>query len=104
MEEEDGARSLIWRSGQDGVVAVRMETADDAGAGRFVDPQALAAKSNAAVGLDADCRALTPDVRPPRTAWSGAQDGTFFPPRQLPGSLWSGADLPVFFLRVVVMA
>lgn len=102
--EEDGPGSLDGRSGQDGVIAVGMETANDLGSGRFVDAQTLAAEGDAAVGVDPHDRALAPDVRPPRAAWRWAQDRTVFPPRPLPGSLRSGADLTMLFVRIVMQA
>jgi len=72
VQEEDGRRTLGWRLGQNGVIAVGMETANDLGSGRFIDPQTLAAESDATVGFDARGGALARDVRPPRTAWSWA--------------------------------
>ena len=41
MEEEDGAFGLVWRSEEDGVIAVWMEASGDESAGRFFDAEAL---------------------------------------------------------------
>ena len=41
MEEDYGAFGLVWRSEENGVVAVWMEESCDESAGRFFDAEAL---------------------------------------------------------------
>ncbi len=81
-----------------------MEATNDPGAGRFLEAESLPSPGDAPVGFDPGARALSPDIRPPRAAWSGTHDGTFFPSRQLPGGERSGTDFAVFFVRVVLPA
>ena len=49
-EKEDWLCVVIGLSGQDGVVAGRMETEDDFGAGWFFEAHALRADGHAAIG------------------------------------------------------
>ena len=51
MEEEDWAFGLVWRSEEDGVVAVWMEASGDESAGRFFDAEALRGDGDAAIGF-----------------------------------------------------
>ena len=104
MEEEDGAFGLVWRSEEDGVVAVWMEASGDESAGRFFDAEALRGEGDAAIGSDAGLRACAPNVGPPRAARGGAEDGAFFLACEIPCGLRGGADLAMLFVGVVVGA
>lgn len=104
MEEEKRALALGWSSLEDGVVTVWMKAADELGTWRLIDAQALPAEGEAAVGLDFDRGALALDIGPPGTVGRGPQRGAFFAVGQIPGRLRGGADLPMFFAPVVVLA
>ena len=41
VEEDEGTFCLVWRSEEDGVIAVWMEASGDESAGRFFDAEAL---------------------------------------------------------------
>ena len=68
MKEEDGEFSFRGRVQEDGVIAIGMKAASDAGVGWLLDTQALGCESNATVWADAGLGADAPDVRPPRAA------------------------------------
>ena len=104
MEEKDGAFALGRRGEEDGGIAVGMDAAGDDGARRLFEAQALGGDGDATVRVDTCLGACAPDVRPPRAARSGAQDGTLFLARAIPCGLRGGAGLAMFFLGVVVGA
>ena len=62
-----------------------METEDYLGARGAFDAQALSADRHAAVGADLEGCAETPNIRPPRAARGGAQDGALFLLGEFPG-------------------
>ena len=66
-----------------------MEAQDYLGARGTFDAQALGADGHAAVGADLECCADTPNIRPPRAARGGAQDGPLFLLGEVP-SLFRG--------------
>ena len=87
MEEEDGFGLRIGGVTEVEDVTVRAQAADDGGAGWCVEGVALVADGDFAVVTDADARLLAPDVGPPRTSWSWAQDRPFFGQSLAEGSL-----------------
>ena len=104
MEEENGAMIFVRRVAEDGGVAVWMEAASDGGTGREIDPKALGAAGDAAIGADLGLGMHAPDAGPPRAARSGAKRAAVFAAGEVPGGLRSGADLAVLFLGVVMAA
>lgn len=77
MDEEDGPRKLVWRGGEDGVVAVWVEASDDFGAWRFVDADTRGADGDASVGIDLCIGSLRPNIGPPRTGRGGTKGRAF---------------------------
>ena len=53
-----------------------------------------------AIVTDADARLLAPDVRPPRTSWSWAQNRAFFGQSLVDGGLRGGAQFAVDFMLI----
>ena len=79
-----------------------MEAQDYLGARRTFDAQALGADRHAAVGADLEGCAETPNIRPPRAARGGAQDGPLFFLGEFPGLLRSHAQFAMGFVDVVM--
>ena len=95
---------FIWWRGQNGVMTGGMEAKDGFGARRPFDAEALGADGNPAIGTDFERRADTPNIRPPRAAWSWAQNGAFFFFGEFPGSLRGHAQFAMGFVGVAVEA
>ena len=64
---------MMWRSGQDGVVARRMMGEDDFGAWSRFDAEALGTDRHATIGANFDVGAQAPDKGPPGTVGHRAQ-------------------------------
>ena len=62
-------------------VTIGPQTADDGGTGWGVDGQALGTDGDFAIVADADPGALAPDIGPPGTRRSRAEDGTLLSQR-----------------------
>src|SRR3989442_15849410 len=73
-------------------VAIWPQAADDGGAGRSRDGEALEADGDFAIVADAHAGLLAPDVGPPRAGGNGAQDGAFFGEGLLPGGVRGGTQ------------
>ena len=104
MEEKKGLGILCGRGSEDGEVPVWMKAADDFGTWRPLDAQARSAECDAAVWVDACAGALAPDVRPPRAAWSGAENRALLAQGKPPCGLRGGADLAMVLMFVAVDA
>ena len=103
MEKEARLETVGGRMEKDGMGAVWMKAADDRGAWRAVDAEALGADGDGAVGGDARVGADTPDVGPPRAFGGGTQRGAFFAEREAPGGERSGAQFAVEFAGVAML-
>ena len=79
-----------------------METEDYFGARRTFDAQALSADRHAAVGADLEGCADTPNIRPPRAAGGGAQDGALFLLGEFPGLFRGHAQFAMGFVGVAM--
>jgi hypothetical protein len=79
-----------------------MEAEDYLGARGPFDAQALGADRHAAVGADLECRANAPNIRPPRTARGGAQDGPFFLLGEFPSLFRGQAQFAMGFVGVAM--
>ena len=79
-----------------------MEAENDLGAWRTIDAQALGSDRHATVGADFECGADTPNIRPPRAARGGAQDGPFLLLGEFPSLLWGHAQFAMDFVGVAV--
>jgi len=79
-----------------------MEAENYLGARGSFDAQALGADRHAAVGADLECRADTPNIRPPRAARGGAQDGALFLLGEFPGSFRGHAQFAMGFVGVAM--
>ena len=79
-----------------------MEAEDYLGARGPFDAQALGADRHAAVGADLECRADTPNIRPPRAARGGAQDRALFLLGELPGLFRGHAQFAMGFVGVAM--
>ena len=79
-----------------------MEAEDYFGARGTFDAQALGTDGPAAVGADLEGRANTPNIRPPRAAGGGAQDGAFFLLGKFPGLLRGHAQFAMGFVGVAM--
>ena len=66
------------------------------------EPEALGADGNAAIGADLERSADTPNIRPPRAARGGAQDGALFLLGEFPGLLRGHAQFAMDFVGVVM--
>ena len=66
------------------------------------EPEALGADGNAAIGADLERSADTPNIRPPRAARGGAQDGALFLFGEFPGLLRGHAQFVMDFVGVVM--
>lgn len=73
MEEKNRAFAFARMGEDDGVIAIGVDSADDQGAGRLLDVQALGDDGDAAVRADARLGVCAPDVGPPRAARRGAE-------------------------------
>jgi len=93
---------LIWSGAEVIDVAIWAEATDDMGARRRGQGQALGAGGDFAVVSDADAGLLTPDIRPPRAVWGGANDGAFFGQGLLVGGQRGTAQFAVDFLFISV--
>src|ERR1039458_7460049 len=79
-----------------------MEAEDYLGARGAFDVQALGADGHAAVGADLESRADTPNIRPPRAARGGAQDGPLFLLGEFPGLFGGHAQFAMGFVDVAM--
>ena len=79
-----------------------MEAQHYPGARGTFDPEALGADGNAAIGTDLERSADTPNIRPPRAARGGAQDGALFLFGEFPGLLRGHAQFAMDFVGVVM--
>src|ERR1022692_560858 len=79
-----------------------MEAEDYLGARVTFDAQALSADRHAAVGADLEGCAETPNIRPPRAARGGAQDGALFLLGEFPSLFRGHAQFAVGFLGVAM--
>ena len=94
----------VWRCGQHGVVALRVEAEHDLGARRPFQAQPLCADGHTASGADLDEGAHTPHIVPPRAAGRGPQERTVFLSGLVPGPLRGLAQFAVEFMGVVLRA
>ena len=83
-------------------MAAGMEAQHYPGARGTLDTEALGADGNAAIGADLERRADTPNIRPPRAARGGAQDGPFLLLGEFPSLLWGHAQFAMDFVGVAV--
>ena len=81
-----------------------MEAEDYLGARRTFDAQALGADRHAAVGANLEGRADTPNIRPPRAARGGAQDGAFFLLGEFPSMFRGHAQFAMGFVGVTMQS
>src|SRR3989442_436291 len=79
-------------------VAIWPQAADDGGAGRSRDGEALEADGDFAIVADAHAGLLAPDVGPPRAGGNGAQDGAVFGEGLLAGGVGGGTPVAVEFV------
>jgi len=84
------------------VMAGWMEAEDYFCARGMFDAQALGSYRNPAVGADLERCAEAPNIRPPRAAWSWAQDGPFFFLGPFPGLLRGHAQFAMGFVGIAV--
>ena len=84
------------------MVAGRMETEDDFGAGRFFQAHALRADGYAAIGAGFEDGAEAPNKGPPRATRGLAQDGALGPASAVPSLLRGHAQFAMGFLGVVM--
>ena len=75
---------------------------DDLGARSGLDAQELRADGDAAVGANLDGGAQAPDKGPPGAVGFGAQHGTLFLEREVPGLLRSHVEFAVAFVLIAV--
>ncbi len=94
--------SAMFITDRNGVVAGRMETEDDFGAGWFFEAHALRADGHAAIGAGLEEGAEAPNKGPPGAAWGWAQDGALGAPGAVPSLLWGHAQFAVGFGDVVM--
>lgn len=83
-------------------VAIGPQAADDVGAGRRIDGQALGADGNLAIVAHADAGAHAPDKGPPGTGGGTAQNGAFAFARLFASGLGSHAQFAMDFVCVDV--
>jgi len=83
-------------------VTAGMEAQHYPGARGTFEPEALGADGNAAIGADLERSADTPNIRPPRAARGGAQDGALFLLGEFPGLLRGHAQFAMDFVGVVM--
>jgi len=79
-----------------------VEAQDDLGARGTFDAQALGADGHPAIRADLECRANTPNIRPPRAARGWAQDGPFFLFGKFPGLFRGHAQFAMGFVGVAM--
>ena len=102
MEQDDGFGFGIGLMAEVVDVAVGPQATDDLAAGCGVEGLALEADGDFAIVAHAHGGALTPDVEPPRTAGTRAEDGSFFSERLLVGGPGRLAELAMDFILVGV--
>ena len=90
--------------GQNGVVARGVMTEDESGFWGGLDAQALGTDRDATIVADFDAGAFAPDEGPPRAAWDGPQDGTFFFFGGVPGLLRFHMEFAMEFVLVAMVA
>ena len=78
MEQHDGFSLWIGGLAEIEDVTIGPEAADDFGTGRGVDRLTPRADRHLAIIADPDASLLAPDIGPPRTGGSLAQNGTVF--------------------------
>jgi len=78
MEQNQRSGFGVWGVVEVKEVSVRSQAADDGRAGRGGNGMALVVYGDFAIIADADMGALAPNIGPPGTGGSGAQDGAFF--------------------------
>ena len=83
-------------------MAAGMEAQDYFGTGGMFNAQALGADRHAAVGADLEGCADTPNIRPPRAAGGGAQDGALFLLGEFPGLFRGHAQFAMGFVGVAM--
>ena len=81
-------------------IAIWAEAADDLGAWRGVDMQALSTHRDFAIVADPDGVLLAPDKGPPGAGWDWSQGGALVGKGLLPGGLWGGAQFTVDFVVI----
>jgi hypothetical protein len=102
VEEEFWSGRFGGRMAENGEVAIGVEAMNKARARRSGDAEAEGADGNAAIVADFEGGALTPNVRPPRAAWSWPERGTFFLGGEVPGGEWGHAQFAVPFVSIAM--
>ena len=102
MKQDEGFGLWVWSMAEVVNVTIGTEAADDGGAWRSVDVEALVPHRDFAVVADADAGLLAPDVGPPGAVWSGADDGVFFCEGLLVGGMGCHAEFAMDFVLVGV--
>ena len=102
MEEEDGLGLGIRSVPEVEEVAVGPQAADDGGAGRSREGEALEADGDGAVVADAHAGLLAPDVGPPRTFGGRAEHGAIFRESLGACGVRGGPEFAVDFMLVGV--
>ena len=93
---------LVWRSGQDGVVARRVEAEDSFGTRSRLDAEELGTDRHAAIGADLDVGAQAPDKGPPGAIGHRTQNGAVLFEREVPSLLGFHFEFPVDFVLVAM--
>ena len=79
-----------------------VEAEDDFGPWGIFEADALGADGNTPIGADLESGAHAPNIRPPRAARGGAQDGPFLLLGEFPSLLWGHAQFAMDFVGVAV--
>ncbi len=100
VEENDWFGLWIGKMAEEIDVAIRAQAADDLGARRGLDGQALGTRRDFAIVTNPDKVLLAPDKRPPRASRDWSQDGVLVGEGLLPGGVRGGAQCAVDFVLI----
>ena len=89
---------------ENGVMAGGVLAQNNFGARCRIEAETLRGDGNSAIGADLDGSANAPDEGPPRAARHGPQDGAFFLLCQIPCLERFHLQLPMDFMRIVMLA
>ena len=102
MEQNEGFGLGVWRVLEVREVSVGSQAADDGRAGWGGNGMTLVVNGDFAIIADADMGTLAPNIGPPGTGGSGAQNRAFFRQGQVASRVRGGAEFAVDFVLVGV--
>ena len=86
------------------MMTARMLTQDDPSARNRFQTHPMAADRDSAIHTESATCALTPDIRPPRTARQGPQHAALLPAGTVPSRLRCDPEFPMHLVAIAMLA